>query len=223
MFLFLLSSFGLRPQAFHRPQAFRLRASTPQILAYKNMYRRADTREVDVQILAYKNMYMTARVRKKIPLREDLKNVREDVAREINKLREAVDQGQTPVDEIFMCFVTGKKLEDGQTLHSVFGEELDRIRCVNVTAVWNMNEDALPLHVRGLNERINLLDLRLQQVLDKLSLFGMVREAGPRQMSPSSIQYYPAYVDVLTPDHPPGLKPPLQSASRLGDLPASGR
>ena len=186
-----------------------------------------------MQILAYKNMYMTARVRKKIPLREDFKNVREDVAREINKLREAVDQGQTPVDEIFMCFVTGQKLEDGQTLHSVFGEELDRIRCVNVTAVWNMNEDALPLHVRGLNERINLLDLRLQQVhlldlrlqqvLDKLSLFGMVREAGPRQMSPSSIQYYPAYVDVLTPDHPPGLKPPLQSASRLGDLPASGR
>ena len=197
------------------------------------MYRLADTREVDVQILAYKNMYMTARVRKKIPLREDLKNVREDVAREINKLREAVDQGQTPVDEIFMCFVTGKKLKDGQTLHSVFGEELDRIRCVNVTAVWNMNEDALPLHVRGLNERINLLDLRLQQVhlldlrlqqvLDKLSLFGMVREAGPRQMSPSSIQDHPAYVDVLTPDHPPGLKPPLQSASRLGDLPASGR
>ena len=216
MFLFLLSSFGLRPQAFHRPQAFRLRASTPQILAYKNMYRRADTREVDVQILAYKNMYMTARVRKKIPLREDLKNVREDVAREINKLREAVDQGQTPVDEIFMCFVTGKKLEDGQTLHSVFGEELDRIRCVNVTAVWNMSEDALPLQVRGLNERINLMDLRLQQVLEKL-------EAGPRQMSPSSIQYHPAYVDVLTPDHPPGLKPPLQSASRLGDLPASGR
>ena len=175
-----------------------------------------DSCVVDVQIHSYKKMYMTTQVQKTIRFDEDLKKLREDVAREINKLREAVDQGQTPVDEIFMCFVTGKKLEDGQTLHSVFGEELDRIRCVNVTAVWNMSEDALPLQVRGLNERINLMDLRLQQVLEKL-------EAGPRQMSPSSIQYHPAYVDVLTPDHPPGLKPPLQSASRLGDLPASGR
>ena len=182
---------------------------------------------VDVQIHAFKKKYMMAQVRKKIGIDEDLKKLREEVAREIDNLREAVDKGKTPVEEICMCFDIGPLLVDGQTLrqtlHSVFGEELDRIRCVNVTAVWNMNEDALPLHVRGLNERINLLDLRLQQVLEKLSLFGMVREAGPRQMSPSSIQYHPAYVDVLTPDHPPGLKPPLQSASRLGDLPASGR
>ena len=160
-----------------------------------------DSCVVDVQIHSFKEMYMMGQVRKKIGIDEDLKNLREDVAREIDNLREAVDKGKTPVEEICMCFDIGPLLVDGQTLHSVFGEELHRIYCVDVTAVWNMTtgciEDALPLHER-MNERMNLMCTQMQELQETISQLGKVMgEAGPRQMLTSSFwQYHPAYGDV---------------------------
>ena len=164
---------------------------------------------VDVQIHAFKKKYMMAQVRKKIGIDEDLKKLREEVAREIDNLREAVDKGKTPVEEICMCFDIGPLLVDGQTLrqtlHSVFGEELHRIDCVDVTAVWNMTtgciEDASSLH-----ERMNELCTQMQEVQQTISQLGKVMgEAGPRQMLTSSFwQYQPAYGDVFWGTyHPP--------------------
>ena len=159
---------------------------------------------VDVQIHVFKEMYMMRQVRKTIGIDEDLKNLREDVAREIDKLRKAVDKGKTPVEEICMCFGIGPLLEDGLTLHSVFGEELHRIDCVDVTAVWNMTtgciEDASSLH-----ERMNELCTQMQEVQETISQFGKVMgEAGPRQMLTSSFwQYHLAYGDVFWGTYPP--------------------
>ena len=171
---------------------------------------------VDVQIHAFKTMYMMAQVRKKIGIDEDLKKLREEVAREIDNLREAVDKGKTPVEEICMCFDIGPLLVDGLTLHSVFGDELNRIDCVDVTAMWYMTtgciEDASPLQQR-MHERMNLMCTQMQELQETISQLGKVMgEAGPRQMLTSSFwQYHPAYGDVgfwgtlppLTYDLPP--------------------
>ena len=161
---------------------------------------------VDVQIHAFKKKYMMAQVRKKIGIDEDLKNLREDVAREIDKLRKAVDKGKTPVKEICMCFGIGPLLEDGLTLHSVFGDELNRIDCVDVTAMWYMTtgciEDASPLH-----ERMNLMCKKMEKLQETISQLGKVMgEVGPRHMLTSGLWQYhpPAYGDVFWGTyHPP--------------------
>ena len=159
---------------------------------------------VDVQIHVFKEMYMMRQVRKTIGIDEDLKNLREDVAREIDKLRKAVDKGKTPVEEICMCFGIGPLLEDGLTLHSVFGDELNRIDCVDVTAMWYMTtgciEDASPLH-----ERMNLMCTQMEKLQEMLGK--VMGEAGPRHMLTSGLWQYhpPAYGDVFwgTYHHPP--------------------
>ena len=151
---------------------------------------------VDVQIHAFKKKYMMAQVRKKIGIDEDLKKLREEVAREIDNLREAVDKGKTPVEEICMCFGIGPLLEDGLTLHSVFGDELNRIDCVDVTAMWYMTtgciEDASPLH-----ERMNLMCTQMEKLQEMLGK--VMGEAGPRHMLTSGLWQYhpPAYSDVF--------------------------
>ena len=158
---------------------------------------------VDVQIHVFKEMYMMRQVRKTIGIDEDLKNLREDVAREIDNLREAVDKGKTPVEEICMCFDIGPLLVDGQTLHSVFGEELHRIDCVDVTAMWYMTtgciEDASPLQQR-MHERMNLMCTQMQELQETISQLGKVMgEAGPRHMLTSGLwqNHPPAYGDVF--------------------------
>ena len=112
-----------------------------------------------------------------------------------------------------MCFGSGPKLVDGETLQTVFGAQLHHMDCVEVTAVWNLvagkeevGKDGHTDMTTGCIQNTPEADMckvmleefnhmcRLMQ--EQFSQFVRKREAGPRPMLTSSFSQYP-YSDVV--------------------------